>query len=223
MVRKIEISPELSKKIPELKLSCIECDIELQTKNQELWIEIEEKIKSLNEELKVEQISKLPAIVASRRAYKLCGKDPARYRLSAEALLRRVLKRKEIYQVNNAVDLLNLVSISTGFSIGGYDADKITGDVEFGIGKNSEPYEGIGRGELNIEFMPVFRDDKGAFGTPTSDSVRTCVTETTKRFLMIIIDYGTNNLLPLATEMATELLKKYAKATNFTIEAIEVK
>jgi len=222
MVRNIEISPELSKIIPELKLSCIECDIELQDKNLELWIEIEEKIKSINDELNVEQISKLPAVSTSRRAYKLCGKDPARYRLSAEALLRRVLKRKEIYQVNNAVDLLNLVSISTGFSIGGYDADKITGDVEFGIGKNNEPYEGIGRGELNIEFIPVFRDEKGAFGTPTSDSIRTCVTETTKRFLMIIIDYGTNNLLPLAAEMAITLLKKYAKATNFTLEEIKV-
>ena len=46
MVRKIEISPELSQRVPELKLACIECDIELQDKNLELWIEIEEKIKS---------------------------------------------------------------------------------------------------------------------------------------------------------------------------------
>ncbi len=222
MSREININNELSSKIPELELSVIECDIELQAKNPELWKDIEEKIENLNTELKVEQISKMPAIAASRRAYKLCGKDPARYRLSAEALLRRVLKRKEIYQVNNVVDLLNLVSISTGFSIGGYDADKIKGDVEFGIGRKNEPYEGIGRGELNIEFMPVFRDDLGAFGTPTSDSVRTCVSESTKRFLMVIINYGSNNLLPLATEMATELLTMYANATNFKLKRIPV-
>lgn len=218
----ITISPFLADKVPEIELSCIECDIEFKEKNEVLWKEIEEKIKELNLALEVPQISQLPAIAASRKAYKACGKDPARYRLSAEALLRRILKRGEIYSVNNVVDLLNLVSISTGFSIGGYDAKKINGDIEFGIGKNNEPYEGIGRGELNIEFMPVFRDKKGAFGTPTSDSVRTCVTDRTTRFLMIIICYSPSANLNSATEMACERLKKYALADNFEIKRIKI-
>jgi DNA/RNA-binding domain of Phe-tRNA-synthetase-like protein len=219
-MKEIKIAESLLAKVPELELSCIECDVEIQEKNNDLWNDILDKIKEINSELKVEQISKIPAIQASRKAYKLCGKDPARYRLSAEALLRRVLKRKEIYQVNNVVDLLNLVSISTGFSIGGYDAFKIEGDIEFGIGEKDEPYEGIGRGELNIEFMPVFRDNKGAFGTPTSDSVRTCVSSETKRFLMIIINYGATSL-SLATEMAIELLQKYATAQKIEIKNIK--
>ncbi|WP_346858217.1 phenylalanine--tRNA ligase beta subunit-related protein [uncultured Draconibacterium sp.] len=218
-MQKITIASNLSALIPKLELSCIECDIVLETKNERLWDVILQKVTELNAELKVEQISQLPAIASSRKAYKLCGKDPARYRLSAEALLRRVLKRKEIYQVNNAVDLLNLVSISSGFSIGGYDAEKINGHVEFGIGRSDEPYEGIGRGELNIEFMPVFRDRTGAFGTPTSDSVRTCVTNDTKRFLMVIINYGTSSL-SLAAQMAIDLLKEYAQATNIELKTI---
>lgn len=217
----ITISSLLASKVPGLELSCIECDINFEKKNDVLWKEIEEKIKELNSILEIPQISQLPGIAASRKAYKACRKDPARYRLSAEALLRRVLKRGEIYQVNNVVDLLNLVSISTGFSIGGYDAGTIRGDVEFGIGKDNEPYEGIGRGELNIEFMPVFRDEKGAFGTPTSDSVRTCVTEKTTRFLMIIICYAPSAELNSATEMACDLLKKYASADNFEIKRIK--
>lgn len=187
----------------------------MREKNEKLWELIKSKINELNGALKVEDISKLSAIAASRVAYKACGKDPARYRLSAEALLRRVVNRNELYQVNNVVDALNLVSISSGFSIGGYDADKINGTAVFGIGKKNEPYEGIGRGELNIESMPVFRDDSGAFGTPTSDSVRTSVTDNTKRFLMIIIDYGSAYLLEEATHLAVELLGKYANATNF--------
>lgn len=181
-MQRITISKELAQKVPEIVLSCIECDVEIQEQNDELWEEIESKIEELNNSLRVEEISQISSIAASRRAYKRCGKDPARYRLSAEALLRRVLKRGEIYHVNNVVDQLNLVSISSGFSIGGYDADKIDGDITFGVGVKDEPYEGIGRGALNIEFMPVFRDLKGAFGTPTSDSVRTCITEQTKRF-----------------------------------------
>mgnify|MGYP000747919632 CR=1 FL=1 len=78
------------------------------------------------------------------------------------------------YQIDTLVDLINLVSIRYGYSIGGFDADKIQGDtLVLGIGKSGEPYEGIGRGELNIEGMPVYRDAMGGIGTPTSDNERT--------------------------------------------------
>lgn len=190
--------------------------------NEELWNEILIRISEIASTLRIEEISQIPAISASRKAYKACGKDPARYRLSAEALLRRVVNRNEIYQINNVVDLLNLVSISTGFSIGGYDAEKINGDVVYGIGEQNEPYIGIGRGELNIENMPVFRDEKGAFGTPTSDSERTAVSLETKRFLMIIIDYASSPQLSEATKLAKKLLEKYAQATNFEIKNIGI-
>lgn len=214
------ISTQLARKVQDLELACIECCVEMQDFNNDLWNEIQHKISELSVKLKIEDIKNLPAISASRMAYKACGKDPARYRLSAEALLRRVINRNEIYQINNVVDLLNLVSISTGFSIGGYDADKIEGDIVYGIGEPNEPYTGIGRGELNIEGMPVFRDSKGAFGTPTSDSERTSVTLETRRFLMIIIDYDSSPQLAVATNYARQLLVKYARATNFDIKNI---
>ncbi len=216
----VKIGKNLAKSIPQLKLSCIECSVEVSTKSNELWDKVQAKIDELNQTIKVEEISQVPIISSSRKAYKICGKDPARYRLSAEALLRRVVKRGELYQVNNVVDCLNLVSISTGFSIGGYDVSKIKGEAVFGIGEKDEPYVGIGRGELNIEFMPVFRDDEGAFGTPTSDSVRTSVTDETRRFLMIIIDYGASDLLDEATEQAVGLLQEYASATDFQVQTI---
>ena len=217
----ISISSELALKVPGLKLSCIECDVRTVGKNDELWRRIEAEILDLQSQLKIEDISQIPSIASSRKAYKACGKDPARYRLSAEALLRRVVNRGELYQVNNVVDCLNLVSISTGFSIGGYDAEKVQGTIVFGIGAEDEPYEGIGRGVLNIEYMPVFRDDLGAFGTPTSDSVRTSVTADTKRFLMIIIDYAASEVLAEATVLAQKLLEEYADATNFEIKTVE--
>jgi DNA/RNA-binding domain of Phe-tRNA-synthetase-like protein len=214
------ISTQLAQKVPDVELACIECGVVMQPVNEELWKEIQNKIIELNSKFQIEDISKIPAISASRKAYKTCGKDPARYRLSAEALLRRVINRNEIYQINNVVDLLNLVSISTGFSIGGYDAGKIEGDIVYGIGKPNEPYIGIGRGVLNIEGMPVFRDAIGAFGTPTSDSERTSVSMQTKRFLMIIIDYAVSQQLNEATDFAKKLLEKYAQATNFEIKNI---
>jgi DNA/RNA-binding domain of Phe-tRNA-synthetase-like protein len=219
-MRKITISEELAGKVPELQLSCILCDVKPEPVNEQLWNRIQQKISEIAASVSIEQISQIPAISASRKAYRACGKDPARYRLSAEALLRRVVNRNELYQINNVVDALNLVSISTGFSIGGYDDYKIEGDVVFGIGQPNEPYSGIGRGELNIEGMPVFRDAKGAFGTPTSDSERTSVTLETKRFLMVIIDYASSGQLSEATELAKNLLEKYAQATNFEIKKI---
>jgi len=218
----ISISAELALKVSGIQLSCIECGVKTEAVNELLWQEVQKKCREISGLLKVEEISRIPAILASRKAYKACGKDPARYRLSAEALLRRVVNRGEIYQVNNVVDLLNLVSISTGFSIGGYDADKITGDIVFGIGEKNEPYEGIGRGELNIEGMPVFRDGTGAFGTSTSDSVRTSVSPETNRFLMVIVDYGNTKLLDEATEMAVELLRKFAGATNIETRKVKI-
>lgn len=215
----ILISKELKEKVPDLKLSVIECDVFVLETSDLLWDDIRKKTGELSADLKTEQISKIPAIAASRKAYKACGKDPARYRLSAEALLRRVAKNKALYQVNNVVDVLNLVSITTGFSIGGFDSDKISGKVLFGIGTAADPYEGIGRGRLNIEFLPTFRDEKGAFGTPTSDSERTAVSQITKRFLMIIIDFGGGDLKK-ATELASEYLERFAFAKNFKIKRI---
>lgn len=220
-MQNISVSEELRVKVPEVKLACIVCDVILQQKNEGLWEAVEQKVAELAGKLQIDEISSIPAIAASRKAYKACGKDPARYRLSAEALLRRVVNRNEIYQINNVVDLLNLVSISTGFSIGGYDADKINGEVIFGIGRAGEPYTGIGRGELKIEGMPVFRDAHGAFGTPTSDSERTSVSMDTKRFLMIIIDYGLSPQLESATAVAKDLLTRFAFARNIEIENIK--
>ena len=220
-MQNISVSEELKAKVPEVKLACIVCDVILQQKNEGLWEAVEKKVAGLAGKLQIDEISSIPAIAASRKAYKACGKDPARYRLSAEALLRRVVNRNEIYQINNVVDLLNLVSISTGFSIGGYDADKINGEVVFGIGRAGEPYTGIGRGELNIEGMPVFRDADGAFGTPTSDSERTSVSMDTKRFLMIIIDYGLSPQLESATAVAKDLLTRFAQASAIEIKNIE--
>ncbi len=217
IVMVIGISEKLRNLCPKLRLGCIESDVIVAESVEELTSEINFQITQIKQSLVVEEISQLPAIEASRKAYRACGKDPARYRLSSEALLRRIVSGKGLYQINNVVDQLNLVSVATGFSIGGYDADKIQGDICFGIGRDNEPYSGIGKGELNIENLPVFRDILGAFGTPTSDSQRTEVTDKTSRFLMLLIDFGGNDQLEIARQLAIRLLKEYCHSTN-TIE-----
>jgi len=202
----------VKEKCPTLELGLIQCTVKIEKDYSDLLQFIDSELSILQQKINIEDIAKLPTIQSSRIGYKALGKDPARYRLSAEALLRRVVKGKGIYQINNVVDLLNLVSAKTGYSIGGYDADKINGNITLGIGKKDEPYQAIGRGELNIEYLPVFRDDIGAFGSPTSDSTRTMVTEKTTHFVMLIFNFGKHENLKEVMDEASVWFEKFAKA-----------
>ena len=105
--------------------------------------------------------------------------------------------------------------MQTGFSICGYDLGKIEGDINLGIGKPQEPYEGIGRGQLNIENLPVFRDHKGAFGTPTSDSGRTLIDGETQEVLMVILSFdGDDGQLARALAVLSDLLNRFVEKAN---------
>ena len=208
----ISIETNLKSKCPSFRLGCIECEVSIQSENVELWQVIHQKVVHQQATLSMSQIKDLPNIAAARKTYKTLGKDPSRYRLSSEALLRRIVNGKGLYKINNVVDALNLVSLSTGFSIGGFDADKIVGSIQIGIGQKGEPYEAIGRGRLNIENLPILRDNLGAFGSPTSDSMRTRVQATAQRFFMVILDFGSSEDLNHTMQLAIQLLSDYAEA-----------
>ncbi|MEM7104466.1 MAG: phenylalanine--tRNA ligase beta subunit-related protein [Bacteroidota bacterium] len=211
----ITISEAIKIKCPDLRLGCLQCEVDIVKEHSGLWALINETVLNLQAIMTREHIATLPVIKASREAYRALGKDPARYRLSAEALLRRVLGGKSLYKINNVVDLLNLVSIQTGFSIGGFDTSQLEGNAILGIGEEGEPYTGIGRGTLNIANLPVLRDEKGAFGTPTSDSSRTLVGPSTKQFLMVFYDFGSSDTLEAAMELAESLLSNFGGAEKF--------
>lgn len=219
-MQNISISDEFADKWPAVKLGCLECSVTVDENNSLLWNRIVQISNELRTQIKIEDVSSIPAIAASRRAYRTFGKDPARYRLSAEALIRRILKGNELYQVNNVVDIVNLVSLKSGFSIGGYDAEKINGDVKLSVGKLDDVYEGIGRGVLNIDCLPVLRDYSGAFGSPTSDSIRTCVDSSTKRFLMVIFGFGDFENLQSTLRFSEEILIEFANAHSVTTKII---
>lgn len=218
---KISISEELKEKCPELVLGEIFCDVENTEYNEGLWEEIQKVTLEIRSTLTFEKIKEQPVIKATREAYKKTGKDPNRYRPSSESLCRRIVKGNDLYQINTLVDVVNLVSLKFGYSIGGFDLDKIQGDVVLGIGRKDEPYEGIGRGKLNIEGLPVQRDEIGGIGTPTSDEVRTAIDLKTKRFYMNINGYNGKNGLNNAMEYSIELLEKYLNATNIKSFFIE--
>lgn len=216
-------SPELKALCPRFHGATVLASVKNTPYSEGLWQEIEAFGRELVESgASPEDIKHQPAISATREAYKRCGKDPSRYRPSAEALRRRLLRGIPLYQIDTLVDLINLVSLRTGFSIGGFDADKIQGhDLCLGVGREGEPFEGIGRGVLNIAGLPVYRDAVGGIGTPTSDHERTKISLGTTRLLAIINGYGGSEGLEEAAAMIQQLIGRYAESDGGVVSFFE--
>jgi DNA/RNA-binding domain of Phe-tRNA-synthetase-like protein len=215
---KIIVSQEIETICPGFVGACVEAEVVNTPYSEGLWQEIHALGEQLRSSLTTESLKKLSGIAATRRVYKACGKDPSRYRPASEALIRRMLQGKELYQIDTLVDLINLTSIKFGYSIGGFDANKFVGDtLTLGIGKTGEPYEGIGRGMLNIEGLPVYRDAVGGVGTPTSDNERTKITLSTTRLCVLINGYDGNETQVRANaDYILHLLRYYCQSEGGT-------
>jgi DNA/RNA-binding domain of Phe-tRNA-synthetase-like protein len=210
----VSIDAELKAKCPRVALACVTAEVETGGTPEGLDQELrgcEERIMKLPESKAVLESA---AILATRAAYKALGKDPARYRGSAEALLRRVIAGKGLPRINNVVDVINLVSSESRLPVGLYDLAHVQGDIVFRAGRAEETYKGIGKYDLNLEGLPVFCDAVGPHGSPTSDSERTMVTLGTKQVIAIIISFGGAEGLERWAERMTELLALYADAQN---------
>ena len=186
----IVVSKEIESVCPSFVGACVEAQVVNSEYCQPLWDEINALGERFRQTLTTQTLKELSGIAATRRVYRACGKDRSRYRPASEALIRRQLTGKSLYQIDTLVDLVNLASIAYGYSIGGFDADKFEGDtLTLGIGREGEPYEGIGRGMINIAGLPVYRDSKGGVGTPTSDNERTKITLQTTHLVVLINGY----------------------------------
>ena len=210
---KVIVSDEIERVCPGFVGACVEADVVNTPYCEGLW----EEIRALGEQYKAtlttESLKEMSGIAATRRVYKACGKDPSRYRPASEQLIRRMLQGKELYQIDTLVDLINLASIRFGYSIGGFDASKFVGDtLTLGIGRAGEPYEGIGRGMLNIEGLPVYRDAEGGVGTPTSDNERTKITIDTRHLVVLINGYdGNEEQVRANAEFILDLVRRYCQ------------
>ena len=216
----IIVSDEIKHVCPAFVGAAVEAEVTNSSFSAELWNEIHEFENSIRTKLTPDSLKELPSIRATRQVYKLCGKDPSRYRPASEQLIRRILQGKELYQIDTLVDLVNLASIVYGYSIGGFDVSKMKGDtLTLGIGKEGEPYEGIGRGILNIAGLPVYRDAEGGVGTPTSDNERTKLTLSTRQLLVLINGYDGNEERVLQNaHYIQELVRRYACSDGGTVK-----
>ena len=213
-MREMIIANEL-KNACNVNLGCIFYTANVTKENKGLWKFIEdETVINTKKIFTLENLTEQVNIKSSREAYKILGKEPSRYRVSSEALIRRILQGKCLYKINNVVDTNNLISMETGYSVGSYDLASLQGDLNFRIGRIEENYQGIGKEIINIESLPVFTDELGAYGSPTSDSTRAMITEKTKEILTVLISFNGMNGLQEAVNIAKTYLIKYVNADN---------
>jgi DNA/RNA-binding domain of Phe-tRNA-synthetase-like protein len=216
----IAFEPIIKTAAPELEVILVTADIVNLPTDDTLWAELNAVAEQIRHDYPMEMVNKRPGIAGTRAAYKALGKEPNRYRPSSEALCRRMVKGLELYRSLAVIDLINLLSVASGHSIGGFDADKIVGDtLTLGSGHEGEPYEAIGRGQLNIACLPVFRDEVGGVGTPTSDNDRTKLSEQTTHLIMTINIYRPDMNRDELIALTNRLLTQYANAKNITFSS----
>ncbi len=210
----VTIDAALMAKCPRTTLGCVTAQVEARASPESLIAELNSREQSVLRLPEPRAVLEAPQILATRAAYKALGKDPARYRGSAEALLRRVIAGKGLPRINAVVDIINLVSVESRLPIGLYNLAQVQGDIVFRAGRAGETYKGIGKYDLNLEGLPVFCDALGPHGSPTSDSERTMVTSETKNVLAVIISFGGKEGIDRWTQRMSELFAQHASGSG---------
>ena len=216
----VQIDSELRKKCPQTALGCLTARVKSELSPVRLVAEMNQRELEIQELPFPRGVLESPQVEAVRKGYKALGKDPARYRGSAEALLRRIVAGKGFPQINSVVDVINLVSVESRLPVGLYDAARVSGSVVFRAGRAGETYKGIGKYDLNLEGLPVFADNQGPHSSATSDSERTMVTPQTTGILAIMVSFGGPEGLDRWTQRMSDLLAEYAAAQTVEIRIV---
>lgn len=205
----VKIDERIKELTPNFNVGVVEMIVE-QIDSKELNETITQLENEIYKTIDIKDVVNLDIIKDGRDAYKKYGKDPSRYRLSVESLYRRLSKGNKLYRINNIVDIGNLLSIVSRKSIAVLDYDAIKGDVLIRLGKADDDYEGIGRGKLNVEKIPVYVDEISAFGSTTSDTLRTSIKIDTKKILVFVISFSGSKSLECEIKLTKDLYIQFA-------------
>lgn len=216
----IKISKELSALCPCSTLMVLSYEAEVQKSSAELLALLDKTIKELHKRYTMSDLPEIPHIKDTRTAYRNFGKSPSAYRNAAEAMLRRIVKGNGLYHINNVVEINNLISVTTGYSVGSYDTDCLSGTVSWKRAPDGESYQGIGKDVLNIEHLPTLYDENGAFGNPTSDSRRAMISAGVHRISSVIYSFSSNHELDLIASQYQELLTTYCRVKEIDVKII---
>jgi DNA/RNA-binding domain of Phe-tRNA-synthetase-like protein len=184
----ITINPAITSKVEDFKVGFIKYrDIEVGPSPQMLKGRLQLFQESIFFDLQDKNVTDIEGVAQWRDTFRKTGKDPNRYRHSAEALYRRVKKQNYLQTINSAIDLNNFFSLQYEVPIGIYNSDRLQGNqIELRIGAEGEIYKGLNGRENSLENLIVTSDEEGPFGSPFVDSDRAPVGEETKNAVQII-------------------------------------
>lgn len=215
MKKNVSIDKELLTVYPEIRLGFLCFHADVKEPDEQFWTHMNtDVLPSVRSAIEGKEWNEIAGIRGSRLAYKAFGRNPGRYRVSSEALIRRVRRGDELYHVNSVVDVNNLISVKSGLSVGSYDISKIHGDVVLRKAEHGEGYTGIGKEFLDMENMLVLADDDGIFGSSMSDSTRAMVTETAKDILVVIYCFENDIYLEALLNESRLAFEQYTSATD---------
>lgn len=216
-----KINEDIKTVCPNATLGFIQAKVKVKKSDDKLLNELNKYAKELESSMKLEDIASLPEIHDSREIYKKLGKAPSKYRVSSEALIRRILQGKGLYHINNIVEINNIISIKSHFSVGSYNVKNIKSPICLNVGQEGQSYKGIGKASVNIANLPVLSDSISTFGSPTSDSERAMITNDVEEIVMCIYSFSGDTSLEDYLEFAKELLIKYAEAKEVSTQIIK--
>lgn len=213
---KIKIDDQLNSVYPDIRLGLLQFQADVKESDKNFWECMNHTVLSqVQKTIEGKQWNDIPGVKGSRAAYKAFGRNPGRYRVSSEALLRRVRRGDALYTINSVVDVNNLLSIESGLSVGSYDLDQIHGTITFRKAEKGEGYTGIGKDFLDMENMLVLADEEGIFGSSMSDSTRAMVKEQTKNVLLVLYCFEKDIDLLALLEKAQVYFQRFADAKDF--------
>lgn len=215
MTYPVSVDPALYDVYPEIRLGCLRFTARVREPDERFWSEMEETyLPQVRAAIDGKGWSEIPGVRGSRLMYKAFGRNPGRYRVSSEALMRRVRRSDPLYRINSVVDVNNLISVQSGLSVGSYDLEKVQGDVVMRRGAAGETFPGIGKDAIDLENLLVLTDDLGAFGSSMSDSTRSMVTLETRDVLVVLHCFENDMDLPALLEETKTAFETYADAQN---------
>jgi DNA/RNA-binding domain of Phe-tRNA-synthetase-like protein len=104
--------------------------------------------KSLQQRLKVEEITLNPKVSSWREAFRELGIKPSDYRSSIEAMSRRVLRGNELPSINALVDIGNIISLRHLVPTGGHALDHIQDNIALKPATGKEEFIPFGSQEM---------------------------------------------------------------------------
>lgn len=215
MMYDVSIDKNLLNAYSEIRLGILRFRADVKSSSDYFWNYMNtEVLPQVRSRIEGKEWSEIPGIKGSRAAYKAFGRNPGRYRVSSESLIRRIRRSEDLYRINSVVDVNNLISVRSGLSVGSYDLSQIHGAVVLRKAEHGEGYTGIGKDFLDMENMIVLADNEGIFGSSMSDSIRAMVTDSTTDILVVIYCFENAIDLNALLHESASVFERFAGAKN---------